>query len=48
MAIPSRNADFSSARNPIRTFFVSSGTTGRAILQTERMANLFIDVLRST
>jgi putative transposase len=48
MAIPSRNAAFSSARNPIRTFFVSSKTArGMHILQTERMANLFIDVLRS-
>jgi REP-associated tyrosine transposase len=48
MARPSRNADFSSARNPVRTFFVSSRTSrGIAILQTERMANLFIDVLRS-
>lgn len=48
MARPSRNADFSSARSPIRTFFITSGTSGgRALLQTERMANLFIDVPRS-
>jgi putative transposase len=31
-----------------RTFFVTSGTSqGKSLLQTERMANLFIDVLRS-
>jgi putative transposase len=31
-----------------RTFFVTSKTSlGQALLQTERMANLFIDVLRS-
>ncbi len=48
MARPSRNASPDSARNPIRTFFVSSRTSrGAAILQTSRMANLFIEVLRS-
>lgn len=48
MAIPSRKANFADARNPIRTFFFTSRTNGgRALLQTERMANLFIDVLRS-
>jgi putative transposase len=48
MARPSRNADFGSARNTVRTFFVTSKTSrGIAGLQTERMANLFIDVLRS-
>jgi len=48
MAIPSRNSSFDSARNPVRTFFVSSRTSrGVAVLQTERMAMLFIDVLRS-
>jgi len=48
MARPSRNSSFASARNSARTFFVSSGTNrGTAVLQTERMANLFIDVLRS-
>jgi putative transposase len=47
MARPSRNSDSESARNPIRTFFVSTRTSrGAAILLTERMANLFIDVLR--
>lgn len=34
--------------NPIRIFFITSKTIqGRALLQTERMANLFIEVLRS-
>jgi REP element-mobilizing transposase RayT len=48
MARPSRNASFESALNPIRTFFFTSRTNGnRALLQTERMAVLFIDVLRS-
>ncbi len=48
MARPSRNSRFDSARNPVRTFFFTSKTDGgRALLQTERMANLFIDVLRS-
>jgi putative transposase len=48
MARPSRNSDPGSARNLVRTFFVSSRTNrGIAVLQTERMANLFIDVLRS-
>jgi putative transposase len=48
MARPSRNSSHASARNPVRTFFVTSKThRGVAILQTERMANLFIDVLRS-
>jgi putative transposase len=48
MARPSRNSDPDSARNTNRTFFVSSRThRGAAILQTERMASLFIEVLRS-
>jgi len=48
MARPSRNSIPDSARNSARTFFVSSRTSqGKAVLQTERMANLFIDVLRS-
>jgi len=48
MARPSRNAEFGSALNPVRTFFVSSrANRGIAIFQTERMANLFIDVLRT-
>ena len=48
MARPSRNSSFDSARNPVRCFFVSSRTSrGIAVLQTERMAMLFVDVLRS-
>src|ERR1700743_3360903 len=48
MARPSRNSDPSSAINPIRTFFITSKTIeSKAVLQTEYMANLFIEVLRS-
>jgi putative transposase len=48
MARPSRNSDPGAARNLVRTFFVSSRTNrGIAVLQTEQMADLFIDVLRS-
>jgi len=48
MARPSRNPSFDSARNPVRTFFVSSRTSrGVAVLQAERMAMLLVDVLRS-
>ena len=48
MARPSRKSNPSSIREDQRTFFVTSRTTqGRALLQSERMATLFIDVLRS-
>jgi putative transposase len=48
MAKPSRNTDPSQIQDGPRTFFVTSKTIlGRSVLQTERMANLFIDVLRS-
>ena len=48
MARPSRNSKPESAINPVRTFFITSKTSrGMAVLQTERMANLFIEVLRS-
>ena len=48
MAIPSRNANSSAIRKHARTFFVTSKThEGRALLQAERMASLFINVLRS-
>jgi putative transposase len=48
MAKPSRNTDPSQIQDGPRTFFVTSKTVlGRSILQTERMANLLIDVLRS-
>jgi putative transposase len=48
MAHPARRSSPENIREQRRTFFVSSRTSqGRAILQTERMANLFLDVLRS-
>jgi putative transposase len=48
MARPSRNSDPGSVISPVRTFFITSKTSeGKAVLQMERMANLFIDVLRS-
>ena len=48
MAIPSRNATPAAIRADSRTFFVTSKTHGgQALLQSERMAALLIDVLRS-
>ena len=48
MAIPSRNTDPGKIQNDSRTFFVTSKTIGgRALLQTERMALLFIHVLQT-
>src|SRR5262245_36585864 len=48
MAKPIRNADPGSLRGIERTFFTTSKTIeGRNLLQSERMALLFIDVLRS-
>jgi putative transposase len=48
MAKPSRNTDPAQIQDGSRTFFVTSKTIlGRSILQTERMANLLIDVLHS-
>jgi putative transposase len=48
MAQPGRNASPSSILNPSRTFFVTTGTgMGRRLLQSERNAELLIDVLRS-
>jgi putative transposase len=48
MAIPSRNTDPEKIQNDSRTFFVTSKTiAGRALLQSERMALLFIDVLQT-
>src|SRR5258707_490704 len=48
MARPLRNSDPTSLRGISRTFFVSSKTIeGRSLLQTERMATLFIEVLRA-
>jgi putative transposase len=48
MAKPIRNADAKSLRGIERTFFVTSRTIqGQNLLQSERMALLLIDVLRS-
>jgi putative transposase len=48
MAIPSRNADPHAIRADSRTFFVTSKTHGGLpLLQSQRMAALFVDVLRS-
>jgi len=48
MAHPARNARVSDILNPSRTFFATTGTSmGRRLLQSERNANLLIDVLRS-
>ena len=48
MSKPSRPSDPNDATGRPRTFFVSSGTAGgRSLFQTERMAELFIDILRS-
>jgi putative transposase len=48
MSKPARNSVPNNIRAGIRTFFVTSKTNeGKALLQSERMATLFIDVLRS-
>ncbi|HWG39644.1 MAG TPA: transposase [Candidatus Acidoferrales bacterium] len=48
MARPSRNTNRDDIQDGPRTFFVTSKTyVGASLLQTERMANLFIDVLRN-
>ena len=48
MAKPSRNTNRGDIQDGPRTFFVTSRTNaGCSLLQTERMANLFIDVLRN-
>jgi putative transposase len=48
MSKPSRPSDPENATGVSRTFFVTSKTAdGWAILQTDRMASLFMDVLRS-
>ena len=48
MSKPVRNADISEILSSSRTFFVTTKTSmGRALLQSERNATLFIDVLRS-
>jgi putative transposase len=48
MARPARNARSEKVLSPKRTFFVTTKTSlGRRLLQSERNATLFIDVLRS-
>ncbi len=48
MAKPSRNTNPGDIQHDRRTFFITSKTSlGRHLLQTERMANLLIDVLRT-
>jgi putative transposase len=48
VAHPGRHASALNILNPSRTFFVTTGTSmGRRLLQSERNANLLIDVLRS-
>ena len=48
MAIPSRNANPEDVLSPARTFFTTTKTSmGRRLLQSERNAELLIDVLRS-
>jgi len=48
MSKPSRPSDPRNSKGELRTFFVSTRTSeGKALLQTDRMATLFIDVLRS-
>ena len=48
MAKPSRPSDPKNSQGQLRTFFVTTSTSGgRFLLQSDRMANLFIDVLRS-
>jgi putative transposase len=48
MAQPGRNASAENILNPSRIFFVTTKTSmGRRLLQSERNANLLIDVLRS-
>jgi len=48
MSKPSRPSDPDNATGRTRTFFTTTSTAGgRALFQTDRMANLFVDVLRS-
>jgi putative transposase len=48
MAHPGRNASAANILNPARTFFATTGTSmGMRVLQSERNAELLIDVLRS-
>jgi len=49
MAIPIRNAEPNQALRSRRTFFATTSTSGvRRLLQSDRNANLLIDVLRTS
>jgi len=48
MSKPSRPSDPRESKGQLRTFFATTRTAGgRSLFQTDRMAQLFIDVLRS-
>jgi len=48
MSKPSRPSDPHESKGQLRTFFATTRTAGgRSLFQTDRMAQLFIDVLRS-
>ena len=48
MSKPSRPSDPSNSKGQLRTFFATTRTAGgRSLFQTDRMAQLFIDVLRA-
>jgi putative transposase len=48
MAIPGRNASSENILNPARAFFLTTKTSmGHRLLQTDRNAELLVDVLRS-
>jgi len=48
MARPGRNADSEKILNPARVFFATTKTSmGRRLLQSQRNANLLVEVLRS-
>jgi putative transposase len=48
MAKPARPSDPQNSKGQLHTFFVTTRTMGgRSLFQTDRMAQLFIDVLRS-
>ena len=48
MAKPSRPSGPQKIKADVRTFFVTARSTeGKALLQSDRMADLFADVLRS-
>jgi len=49
MSKPSRPSNPDNSTGSPRTFFVTTRTAGgRSLFQTERMTDLFVDILRST